>query len=40
MNTCYQQKEIHKITCAARGRNVITDYFLGNEKMAKLFDEV
>jgi hypothetical protein len=40
MNTFYRHKEIHKITWAARGYHSIIDYFLGNEKVAKLFDEV
>jgi hypothetical protein len=40
MNTFYRHKEIHNITWAARGYHSIIDYFLGNEKVAKLFGEV
>jgi hypothetical protein len=34
MNAIYQHEEIHKITWAARGYNLIIFYFLGNEKKA------
>jgi len=40
MNTFYRHKEIHTITWTARGYNSTIDYFSGNKKTAKFFDEV
>jgi hypothetical protein len=37
MNSFYEHKEIHKYTWSARNSQSIIDYFITNEKGAKLF---
>jgi hypothetical protein len=40
MNTFYKHKDIHKYTWSARNYQSLTDYFLANEKTAKMFLDV
>jgi endonuclease/exonuclease/phosphatase family metal-dependent hydrolase len=40
MNTFYKHKDIHKYTWSARNHRPLIDYFLANEKTAKMFLDV
>jgi hypothetical protein len=40
MNTFYKHKDIHKYTWSARNYRSLIDYFLANEKAAKMFLDV